>query len=515
MRRRLRGRYVGPIHSSRKAGKRTPASARGSRLTFPHASRTFGPPLQDVPPFRQSWMEQSTKEAWKRLLDEARRELPDATVRTWLEPAVPIALDDDRLIVGAPDQFAVEWNESKHANVLARAAERVFGRPTAVVFRVQEDRQQRPQMDFFVAPRDTATLDKTGVLTTPLNERYTFQTFVIGKSNELAAAAAHAVAEAPGKTYNPLFIYGATGLGKTHLMQAIAHAVLQKSPSIRAVYLSSEQFLNEVIESMTARTTSEFRRRYREQVDLFLMDDVHFLAGKERTQEEFFHTFNALFEARKQIVLTSDRPPREIQGLEDRLVSRFQWGMAADIGHPDLEHRVAILRKKAQQDHLELTIPDDVLRFIAEHVRSSVRELEGCIIKLLLFASLKNREITIELAREALSDKIRQGDDRGGHQAPATPSIDRVQEVVARRWGVTPEGLRSKARTKTLTVPRQVAMYLARDMLGMQLVEIGQAFGGRDHSTVIHSVDKVERQMMRDRTFKERVEMARQELSAL
>src|SRR6266704_139205 len=414
-------------------------------------------------------MEQSTKEAWKRLLDEARRELPDATVRTWLEPAVPIALDDDRLIVGAPDQFAVEWNESKHASVLARAAERVFGRPTAVVFRVQEDRQQRPQMDFFVAPRET---------------------------------------------YNPLFIYGATGLGKTHLMQAIAHAVLKKYPGTRVHYFGAEQFINEVIESIHARTMSEFRRRYGNDVDLFLVDDVHFLEGKEMTQEEFFHTFNALFEAHKQIVLTSDRPPKEIPGLEDRLISRFEWGLVADIGHPDLEHRIAILRKKAEQDHLELTIPDDVLRFIAEHIRSSVRELEGCIIKLLLFASLKNREVTIELAREALSDKIRQGEESATYAQP-TPSIDRVQEVVARRWGVTPEGLRSKARTKTLTIPRQVAMYLARDMLGMQLVEIGQAFGGRDHSTVIHSVDKVERQMMRDRTFKERVEMARQELSAL
>jgi len=251
-------------------------------------------------------------------------------------------------------------------------------------------------------------------------------------------------------------------------------------------------------------------------VDLLLVDDVHFLEGKEMTQEDFFHTFNALFEAHKQIVLTSDRPPKEIPGLEDRLISRFEWGMVADIGHPDLEHRIAILRKKAEQDHLELTIPDDVLRFIAEHIRSSVRELEGCIIKLLLFASLKNREVTIELAREALSDKIRQGDEGAGYggSSQSAPSIDRVQEVVARRWGVTPEGLRSKARTKTLTIPRQVAMYLARDMLGMQLVEIGQAFGGRDHSTVIHSVDKVERQMMRDRTFKERVEMARQELSA-
>jgi chromosomal replication initiator protein len=457
-------------------------------------------------------MEQSAKEAWKRLLEEARRELPEATVRTWLEPAVPLALEDGRLVLGAPDQFAAEWNDTKHAPLLARAAERVFGQPTPVVFRVLEDRQQRPQMDFFVAPKPSPVTAPS--VTMPLNERYTFESFVVGKSNELAAAAAHAVAEAPGRTYNPLFIYGATGLGKTHLMQAIAHAVLKRNPETRLLYVGAEQFINEVIESIQARTMPEFRRRYRNDIDLLLVDDVHFLEGKEMTQDEFFHTFNALFEGRKQMVLTSDRPPKEIPGLEDRLISRFEWGMVADIGQPDLEHRIAILRKKAYQDHLELTIPDDVLRFIAEHIRSSVRELEGCIIKLLLFASLKNREVTIELAREALADKIRQGEE-SAFPGPATPSIDRVQEVVARRWGVTPEGLRSKARTKTLTIPRQVAMYLARNLLGMQLVEIGQAFGGRDHSTVIHSVDKVERQMMRDRTFKERIEMARQELSAL
>ena len=456
-------------------------------------------------------MELSAKDTWKRLLEEARRELPEATVRTWLEPAVPLGLEDGRLVLGVPDQFAAEWNDTKHAPLLARAAERVFGAPTAVAFRVMEDRQQRPQMDFFVAPKPAPM---SAGATTPLNERYTFDTFVVGKSNELAAAAAHAVAEAPGRTYNPLFIYGATGLGKTHLMQAIAHAVLRRNPEWRLLFVGAEQFINDVIESIQARTMPEFRRRYRNDIDLLLVDDVHFLEGKEMTQDEFFHTFNALFEGRKQMVLTSDRPPKEIPGLEDRLISRFEWGMVADIGQPDLEHRIAILRKKAYQDHLELTIPDDVLRFIAEHIRSSVRELEGCIIKLLLFASLKNREITIELAREALADKIRQGEE-SAFAGPATPSIDRVQEVVARRWGVTPEGLRSKARTKTLTIPRQIAMYLARDMLGMQLVEIGQAFGGRDHSTVIHSVDKVERQMMRDRTFKERIEMARQELSAL
>src|SRR6478752_2310869 len=460
-------------------------------------------------------MQLSAKDAWKRILDEAHRELPDHTIRTWLEPTEAIALDEGRLIVGAPDQFAVEWNETKHATLLSKLAEPVLGQPTSVVFRVHEDRQKRPQMDFFVAPATPAPVAAvpTNPSTQPLNERYTFDTFVIGKSNELAAAAAHAAAESPGKTYNPLFIYGATGLGKTHLMQAIAHAVCQRQPETRVLYVGAEQFINEVIESIHSRTMPEFRRRYRADVDLFLVDDVHFLEGKEMTQEEFFHTFNALYEGNKQIVLTSDRPPKEIPGLEARLVSRFEWGMVADIGQPDLEHRIAILRKKQEQDHLETTVPDDVLRFIGEHVRSNVRELEGCIIKLLLFASLKHREITIDLAREALADKIRP-EDGNGIPIRALPSIDRVQEVVARRWGVTPEGLRSKARIKTLTVPRQIAMYLARELLEMQRVEIGQAFGGRDHWTVIHRVDKVQRQMQRDRSFRDRIELARQELTA-
>ncbi|HMU62753.1 MAG TPA: chromosomal replication initiator protein DnaA [Gemmatimonadales bacterium] len=457
----------------------------------------------------------SAKEAWKRILEDARRELPEHAIRTWLEPTSAIALDGSELVIGAPDQFAVEWNETKHASVLSKLAEPLLGQATRIVFRVQEERQQRPQMDFFVAPPASEPAAAAAIRNTqPLNERYTFDTFVIGKSNELAAAAAHAVAEAPGKTYNPLFIYGATGLGKTHLMQAIAHAVIQRAPETRVLFVGAEQFINEVIESIHSRTTPELKRRYRSDVDLLLVDDVHFLEGKERTQEEFFHTFNALYEAGKQIVVTSDRPPKELPGLEARLVSRFEWGMVADSGLPDLEHRIAILQKKQEQDHLEMTIPDDVLRFIAEHVRSNVRELEGCIIKLLLFASLKHREITIELARESLADKIKASEEAASVTPRPLPSVDRVQEIVSRRWGVTPEGLRSKARIQTLTVPRQIAMYLAREVLQMQLVEIGQAFGGRDHSTVIHSVDKVERQMARDRAFRERVDLARQELFA-
>ena len=280
-------------------------------------------------------MQLSAKEAWKRILEDAHRELPEHAIRSWLEPTTAIALDGSELVSGAPDQFAVEWNETKHASVLAKLAEPLLGHATRIVFRVQEERQQRPQMDFFVAPPASEPVAAAAVRNTqPLNERYTFDTFVIGKSNELAAAAAHAVAEAPGKTYNPLFIYGATGLGKTHLMQAIAHAVIERNPETRVLFVGAEQFINEVIESIHSRTTPELKRRYRSDVDLLLVDDVHFLEGKERTQEEFFHTFNALYEAGKQIVVTSDRPPKELPGLEARLVSRFEWGMVADSGLP-------------------------------------------------------------------------------------------------------------------------------------------------------------------------------------
>jgi len=460
-------------------------------------------------------MPQSAKELWKRVLEGARRDLPEPMIQTWLAPNYAISFEDGTLLVSTPDDFAKRWNEEKYAAILGRVATEAAGEPVVVAFQVAADRQKRPQMDLFVptAPPAEAMPASPPVNPSaqPLNDRYTFGQFVIGKSNELAAAAAHAVAEAPGKQYNPFFIYGPTGLGKTHLMQAIAHEVVRRAPQTRVLYVGAEQFINEVIEGIHGRTMADLRKRYRSDVDLFLVDDVHFLEGKEATQEEFFHTFNALYEAGKQIVLTSDRLPKEIPGLEARLVSRFEWGMVADVKSPDLEHRIAILRKKQQQDHLETMIPDDVLRFIAESVRSNVRELEGCIIKLLLYASLRHREISIELAREALADKIRPSDEADS-RPHSLPTIERVQEVVARRWGVTPEGLRSKARIKTLTVPRQIAMFLARELLQMQLVEIGQAFGGRDHSTVIHSVDKVQSQLSRDRQFKDRVDSARQEL---
>jgi chromosomal replication initiator protein len=448
----------------------------------------------------------SATEVWTRLLDRARLELPEQTFRTWLEPIEPLSLEGNTIIVGSPDQFAADWNESKHGELLSSLAPIALGHPLAVVFRVHEERKTRNQMDLFVAPpvqRATEQRQKQGGINAHLSDRYTFDHFVIGKSNELAAAAAHAVSQAPGKVYNPLFLYGDTGLGKTHLMQAVAHDVINRHPETRITFIGTEQFTNEMIGSIQTRTTQEFRRRYRE-TDLLLVDDVHFLKGKEATQEEFFHTFNALYEAGRQIILTSDRPPSEIPGLEARLVSRFQWGMVADIELPDLEHRIAILRNKALIDHLEMTIPEDVIRFIAEHVRSSVRELEGSIIKLLAYASLKHREITVDVAREALRDKLRPGDQNGNSGASGL-STETIQYAVAKEWGVTPEGLRSKTRTKALTTPRQVAMYLMRELLSLQLVEIGAAFGGRDHSTVIHSLERVAGTLKEEPSFAQRV----------
>jgi len=433
-------------------------------------------------------MQTDATEIWSRLLTQARASVGEDVFRTWLEPITPVSWEDPTLTVSVPDQFSLEWTESKYAELISSLAPVALGHPISLTFRVDQDRQQRPQMDLFSASKmETPQQQQERAITPFLNDRYTFQHFVVGKSNELAAAAAHAIAQAPGRVYNPFFIYGRTGLGKTHLMQAIAHELLRTKPSLRVTYLSTEQFTNDMVASIQNRKTAEFRRRFRE-TDLLLIDDIHFLKGKEGTQEEFFHTFNALYEAGRQIVLTSDRPPAEIGGLEARLVSRFQWGMVADIEPPDVEHRIAILQHKTELDHLDLTFPHDVIRYIAEIVQSSIRELEGSIIKILAYASLKHRPIDLALAQEALRSThapLLQTSDLS-----AAYSITTIQDTVARVWNVTVEGLCSKARTQTLTIPRQIAMYLARDVLNMQLIEIGAAFGGRDHSTVIHSLTR-------------------------
>jgi len=464
-------------------------------------------------------MELTAAEAWSRILERARTLLPEQTYRIWLSHTEPLALTQDRLAVATGSDFAAEWIEDKYGALLTDIAERLFGRRLAITFHPTEGlnpvpAESRPMPPVSaashapapapVAPPTPAPVPAVTV-GTPLNERYTFDRFVVGSNNQLAAAACRAVAEAPARIYNPLFIYGGVGLGKTHLMHAIGHAVLTRDHGKRVAYISSERFTNDLIASIQEGRMADFRRRYRE-IDLLLIDDVQFLGEKERTQEEFFHTFNALYDAQRQIVLTSDRPPKEIPGLEERLVSRFEWGLVTDIKPPDLETRVAILRKKADED--QLVLADEVLDFIARNCRSSVRELEGATIKLLAYSSLTRREITVELAREALGGVLT--------SAPAAPelSADGIRARVAQAWGVSVEALASKRRTKDITVPRQVAMYLIRELLDLPLVEIGRHFGGRDHSTVIHSIQKVEDQLAQDPDFRARVEALRAEFRA-
>jgi chromosomal replication initiator protein len=322
---------------------------------------------------------------------------------------------------------------------------------------------------------------------------------VVGANNQLAVAAARAVADKPAKMYNPLFLYGGVGLGKTHLMHAIGHQVLAQDPHRRVTYISSEEFTNELITSIQKGVMPSFRARYRE-MDVLLVDDVHFLEGKESTQEEFFHTFNALYDAQRQIILTSDRPPKEMARLEERLVSRFEWGLVVDVRPPDLETRMAILRKKADDDGIG--IDDEVIHFIARSCTASVRELEGAVIKLLACSSLTHTDIDIGLARSALRDML--GARHRSHGPVLSP--ERIRELVAQRWRVRPDALASKRRTKDVTVPRQVAMYLIKETLDLSLVRIGELFGGRDHSTVIHSIRKVEEDLERDDSFRRQVQ---------
>ncbi|MFQ5537313.1 MAG: chromosomal replication initiator protein DnaA [Gemmatimonadota bacterium] len=464
-------------------------------------------------------MELTAAELWGRIQDLVRQRIPEQSFRTWVSAASAQSLTADELTLEAPSRFHVEWLEDKFGPLLADAAHQVTGRPLRISVACSQETApipaptEIPTLPADAGPRGAvdASASASGAAghgpaapAPRLNERYTFDRFVVGPNSQLAAAAARAVAERPARMYNPLFLYGGVGLGKTHLMHAVGHEILQRDPAFRIAYLSSEQFTNELVTSIQQGAMPAFRRRYRE-MDLLLVDDIHFLEGKERTQEEFFHTFNALYDAQKQIILTSDRPPKEIPGLEERLVSRFEWGLVVDIKPPDYETRMAILRKKAEDDHI--TLDDEVIEFIAQSCRASVRELEGAVIKLLAYSSLTHQEITLHLARTALQGVLARHRDDGPVLSP-----ERIREVVASRWRVRPEALASKRRTKDLTVPRQVAMYLIKETLGTSLVRIGNLFGGRDHSTVIHSIRKVEEAMNQDPEFRRLVDETREEL---
>ena len=463
-------------------------------------------------------MELTAAEVWTSIVTAARDVLPEQTFRTWLASTEAVGLVDDTLVVAAPTRFAVEWIEDKYGDLLRDLAGKTLGRPLHLRFEHHGagERLVFPELDAVElleasdrapeTPPTAAIHTRTageGAKHAGLNERYTFDRFVIGGNSQLAAAACRGVADSPAQLYNPLFIYGDTGLGKTHLMHAVGHEILQRSPETQIAYVPSEQFTNEMISAIQSGRTAEFRQRYR-RIDVLLVDDVHFLGNKEGTQEEFFHTFNSLYDAHRQLVLTSDRPPQEIPGLQERLVSRFEWGLVTDIKPPDFETRVAILQKKAAEDRL--TLDEDVIEFIARNRKASVRQLEGAVIKLLAYSSLTRREITLDLAREALGPRLEE--EMGARITPIE-----IRQRTADAWGVSVENLVSKRRTKPLTVPRQVAMYLIKTTLDLPYTEIGGLFGGRDHSTVIHSVNKVEADMASDAQFRARVHRLQDELA--
>lgn len=454
-------------------------------------------------------------EKWERLVTFAKRKLSEHSFHSLTASSTPVDLTGDVLTVIVPDHFTARWNEEKFGGELASYAPQALGHPLSVRFEVQTDRPQRVQMDLFVEQSPDTTKPAISHQPPRLNPRYTFANFVIGRSNELAAAAAAAIAEAPGSLYNPLFIYGPTGLGKTHLMHAIGHALTTSRSDRRIRYLPAEDFTNAYIEALQQRVMRQFRQQFRE-LDVLLVDDIHFLRGKESTQEEFFHTFNALYEAGRQIVMTSDRAPSEIPGIEARLVSRFQWGTVANIDFPDAEHRTAILKRKLQTDHLADAIPDPVLELLGTNSQGNIRDLEGAVVTLLAFASLRKQPVTVALAREALRIRgISLVPDGRTHSSGAPVlTIANVQATVAAVWNTTPDGLRSKSRLRVLTLPRQAAMLLCRDLLHSTLTEIGNAFGGRDHSTVIHSIHRAESEMHKNTEFQTRFLSARKILSA-
>ena len=479
-----------------------------------HGPATNAPVRKDKSPGPRTLclalMEFTAHELWTQVLERAEGAVTEQSYRTWLHGTDAVGVSEGELIVEGPSQFHIEWVEDKFGALLRELTTAVVGRPIHLTFRAAESAPSLsfPDLELEAQGRQTSLDTTTGGLNdrkaANLNERYTFDRYVVGANNELAAAACRAVAEQPARMYNPLFLYGGVGLGKTHLMHAIGNSVLDANPSARVSYISSEEFTNDLVSSIQDGGMADFRRRFRHG-DVLLVDDVHFLEGKERTQEEFFHTFNALHDAQRQIVITSDRPPKDMPGLEERLISRFEWGLVADIKPPDYETRMAILRKKAEFDRLNLD--DDVIDFIARSCTASVRELEGAVIKLLAFSSLTHRDVDVSLARTALQGMIRKAEDRQRF------SPQRIQRAVADEWGISVDGLTSKRRTRDLTVPRQVAMYLIRELLDEPLIRVGKLFGGRDHTTVIHSIRKVERNLEEDPAFRDRVEALRAGLS--
>ncbi|OLN34032.1 chromosomal replication initiator protein DnaA [Desulfosporosinus metallidurans] len=432
---------------------------------------------------------------WQETLEKLKNELSQPSYETWLSSTRLLQIDGDTLVISVPNEFAKDWLESRYAPLIRSSVQSVLGHSVSLRFVIPSPEESfgenfNPSTSFSPIPPIPSE-----PLPNFLNNKYTFDTFVIGNSNRFAHAASLAVAESPAKSYNPLFIYGGVGLGKTHLMHAIGHHVLQRSPNTRVLYVSSEKFTNELIDSIRDENSIEFRNHYRN-VDILLIDDIQFLAGKERTQEEFFHTFNALHEANKQIIISSDRQPKEIPTLEDRLRSRFEWGLITDIQAPDLETRIAILRKKAKMENLQ--VPNEVMVYIADKIHSNIRELEGALIRVMAFASLSSFPITAEVAVEALKDIIPTNNTK-------LVTIDIIQQSVAGYFNLSPSEFKAKKRTRAVAFPRQIAMYLSRQLTDSSLPKIGDEFGGRDHTTVMHAHEKISQALQNDPQLEKKI----------
>ncbi|OWR32096.1 chromosomal replication initiation protein DnaA [Saccharibacillus sp. O23] len=433
-------------------------------------------------------MDSHTAQLWQQILSIIQTKLSKPSFDTWFKATQAIQLTQGSLTVSAPTTFAVEWLESRYTKLVAQVAFDVLGRSVTVKFVIEEPGREEELQQKPAAPAPTPVTSSVEPNANMLNPKYTFDTFVIGSGNRFAHAASLAVAEAPAKAYNPLFLYGGVGLGKTHLMHAIGHYILQHNPSSRVVYISSEKFTNEFINSIRDNRGESFRNKYRN-IDILLIDDIQFIAGKESTQEEFFHTFNALHEESKQIIISSDRPPKEIPTLEERLRSRFEWGLITDIQPPDLETRIAILRKKARAENLD--VPNEAMMYIANQIDTNIRELEGALIRVVAYSSLTNQDVTAHLAAEALKDII-------PSSRPRIITIQDIQQRVGEYYNLRMEDFKARKRTKAIAFPRQVAMYLSRELTDYSLPKIGEAFGGRDHTTVIHAHEKISHSIKND-----------------
>jgi chromosomal replication initiator protein len=437
-------------------------------------------------------VELSAEHLWEEISGRLKEALSDGTYGKWFSEVRGLELDGDALVLVVPSEFTRDWIESNFLGLIGAAVRDILGDDRSIALRVTKggepssgDRGQGEDVVPMVQ-RLPGRPESGG-----FNAKYTFDSFVIGSSNRFAHAAALAVAEAPAQAYNPLFIYGGTGLGKTHLLQAVAQYVAEHSSELSVRYVTSEAFVNDFINSLRDKRTEGFKQRYRA-YDVLLIDDVQFLEGKERFQEEFFHTFNSLYEAGSQIVLSSDRPPRDIATLEERLRSRFEWGLITDIQPPDLETRIAILRKKVKVDGIHVH-DEQVLTFTASRVSTNIRELEGALTRVVAFSSLTGRPMTVELAQDVLRDVFPQGE-------AAEVSIKRIQDLVAERFELTHDELCGEKRSQNIVYPRQVAMYLSRELTDSSLPKIGKEFGGRDHTTVIHATSKISRLIKEDRS---------------